>query len=294
MCGRYQFGLSSSNKSNQIKEKAQKLNLVYKQGEIFPTDKVLCIIPIESKIDLSVMKWGINSKSLLINARVETIQDRPTYNAIKDNRCAVICNGFYEWDKYKNKYYISMRDRDYKWYLFVYDTEKRMWFKEDNVRAAGFANYDGSLYMCDQYQKMWVFPIESMNTYLFPGMEWDDFYYYPSEDLYPGYAVEGVYEDDIVWECETGDIGLDNPYQKYISRLIIRLQMDEDSEFYIKIMYDSSGEWEDLFNLIADCKRSYNIPLRVTRCDHFRLKFGGVGNMKLYSIAKTIETGSEL
>lgn len=196
--------------------------------------------------------------------------------------------------KFGNKYYISMRDRSYNWYLFVYDTDKRLWHKEDNVKAAGFANYDGSLYMCDQYQKMWVFPIETMNTYLFPDMYWDDAYYYPSENIYPDYAVEGVYEDDIVWEAETGDIGFNNPYHKYISRLILRLEMDEDSEFYVKIMYDSSGEWEDLFNLIADCKRSYNVPLRVTRCDHFRLKLGGIGNMKLYSITKTIETGSEL
>ena len=107
MCGRFEFSLKDDKKGKQIKERAEKLNLVYKQGEVFPTDQVLCIIPVENKIDLSVMKWGVNNKSLQINARKESIEDKPSYKEIKDNRCAVICNGFYEWDKQKNKYLIS-------------------------------------------------------------------------------------------------------------------------------------------------------------------------------------------
>ena len=79
MCGRFHFGILPDKKGKQIKEKAQKLNLVYSEGEIFPTDDVLCIIPNESKIDLAVMKWGISSKSLLINARIENIDMRPPY-----------------------------------------------------------------------------------------------------------------------------------------------------------------------------------------------------------------------
>ena len=107
MCGRYEFSLKNDNKGRQIKERAEKMNLVYKEGEIFPSDNVLCIIPKESKIDLSVMKWGMNRQ---INARKETIEDRYTYDEIKNNRCAVICNGFYEWDKNKDKYYISFEE----------------------------------------------------------------------------------------------------------------------------------------------------------------------------------------
>ena len=86
MCGRFEFSLKDDKKGKQIKERAEKLNLVYKEGEIFPTDQVLCIIPVENKIDLSVMKWGINNKSLLINARMESINDRPSYKEIKNNR----------------------------------------------------------------------------------------------------------------------------------------------------------------------------------------------------------------
>lgn len=110
MCGRFHFGITDTSKGKQIKERTEKLNLVYAQGEIFPTDNVLCIIPKESKVDLAVMKWGIQSKSLLINARVESINDRPTYNSIKNNRCAIVCDGFYEWDKEKRKYLINFEE----------------------------------------------------------------------------------------------------------------------------------------------------------------------------------------
>jgi putative SOS response-associated peptidase YedK len=110
MCGRYDFGLSSSKKGKQIRERAEKMNLVFKEGEVFPNDDVLCMIPVGSKIDLSVKKWGIKNKSFQINARVESLDDRPSYASMKDKRCAVICNGFYEWDSDKNKYYVNTED----------------------------------------------------------------------------------------------------------------------------------------------------------------------------------------
>lgn len=125
MCGRFHFGILPNEKGKQIKQRAEKLNLVYKQGEIFPSDNVLCIIPNESKIDLSVMKWGISSKSLLINARVETIKDRPTYNSIMNNRCAVICNGFYEWDKEKNKYFITFEE-EYMYLACIFNEDNEL------------------------------------------------------------------------------------------------------------------------------------------------------------------------
>jgi len=125
MCGRFEFSLKDDKKGKQIKERAEKLNLVYKEGEIFPTDQVLCIIPVENKIDLSVMKWGINNRSLQINARKESIEDKPSYNEIKNNRCAVICNGFYEWNKQKDKFYISTDD-EYMYLACIFNSKKEL------------------------------------------------------------------------------------------------------------------------------------------------------------------------
>ena len=41
MCGRYEFKLSDSHKSETLKTQALKLGLQYKEGEIFPGDKVV-------------------------------------------------------------------------------------------------------------------------------------------------------------------------------------------------------------------------------------------------------------
>ena len=107
MCGRFHFGIVPK----QISERVKALNLVFKTGEIFPTDQVLCVIPSGSKVDLAVMSWGIKAKSLLINAKIETIDERYTFSKIKDNRCAIICDGFYEWDKDKSKYLINFETK---------------------------------------------------------------------------------------------------------------------------------------------------------------------------------------
>ncbi len=125
MCGRFEFSLKDDKKGKQIRERAEKLNLVYKEGEIFPADQVLCIIPVENKIDLSTMKWGINNRSLQINARKESLADKPSYNEIKNNRCAVICNGFYEWNKQKDKFYISFEE-EYMYLACIFNSKKEL------------------------------------------------------------------------------------------------------------------------------------------------------------------------
>jgi putative SOS response-associated peptidase YedK len=57
---------------------------------------------------LKMMKWGlvpywakdINIGFKLINARAETITEKPSFKtAFKKNRCLVLADGFYEWDK---------------------------------------------------------------------------------------------------------------------------------------------------------------------------------------------------
>lgn len=195
---------------------------------------------------------------------------------------------------YKNKYYVSMRDRDFVYHLFVYDTEKGIWHIEDNVGAVGFASYEGGIYMCDKNNKLWVFPSYTGDTALYPGMSWDELYYYPSDNLFPGYSTTTISEDLVEWFAESGDLGLESPYEKYVTKIIVRMQMEESSEITISIMYDSSGEWEQLFNRISDCKKSFSLPLKVKRCDHYRLRIEGKGMTKIYSIATELERGSEV
>ncbi len=108
MCGRYELSPFLKDKiGKQLQKKAEEKKLEYATGEVFPGSDCLVIVGKgKDRIDLEVKHWGIPLKSLLINARMESL-DRPLYRGMK--RCIVIANGFYEW-KEKRKYHISRED----------------------------------------------------------------------------------------------------------------------------------------------------------------------------------------
>jgi hypothetical protein len=144
-------------------------------------------------------------------------------------------------------------------------------------------------HIVDYYNQMFVVNNEVMSKAKFPGMEE---YLYPSEDLYPGDGIAGDIEGTFEWSFETGDIGTDDPYHKYLKRILLRIWLDTSTRMRIQIMYDSSDEWIELMDYYATRKRSYEIPVVVQRCDHCRLRFSGWGDFRMFSIAKQTEEGS--
>lgn len=52
-------------------------------------------------------------KKKLINARIETLQNKPSFqNLLNHNRCLIICNGYFEWKREHTSsqpYYIHRR-----------------------------------------------------------------------------------------------------------------------------------------------------------------------------------------
>ena len=163
-----------------------------------------------------------------------------------------------------NKYYVTMKDVTGKWNLFVYDTAKGMWHKEDDLHADSFCSCRNELYAISKGKII---------TMLGSG---DD------------------YEGDLEWMVQTGEIGISSPDMKYISRLTVRMAMDIGSEVRFYAQYDFSDAWEQLFTLRSDNLRSFSLPIRPKRCDHMKLRIEGEGMAKIYSITKTIEQGSEL
>ena len=164
-----------------------------------------------------------------------------------------------------NKYYISMQDMNEKYHLFVYDTLKGMWHKEDDTQVRDFCTCRGDLYYIDTDNKI--------KTVLGTGE--------PNET-------------NVKWMAETGIIGTDSPDKKYISKLDIRLSISLGTRVHIYIQYDSSGEWEHKFTMTGRKLGSFSVPIRPRRCDHLRLRIEGDGEAKIYSICKTIEQGSNI
>lgn len=95
MCGRFFIRLDDSEIARKIKESLKGTqSFEYATNEVFPSQKAIVLILKDDEIMADVKKWGISARSLLINARIETLQERITYKRILHHRCAIIANGF--------------------------------------------------------------------------------------------------------------------------------------------------------------------------------------------------------
>ena len=163
-----------------------------------------------------------------------------------------------------NKYYISMKDVSGFYNLFVYDMAKGLWHKEDDLKVDCFCSCRGELYAISDGKIFTMFGSGTKDT------------------------------TSVEWMVQSGEIGISSPDMKYISRITLRMAMDIGAEVGIFVQYDFSDEWECQCVLTSTNLRSFSIPIRPKRCDHMKLRIEGVGNVKIYSILKTIEQGSEL
>lgn len=165
-----------------------------------------------------------------------------------------------------DRYFVSMEDGEGGRHLFVYDTAKGLWHREAGFHALCLCSYGNELYAIDGDRDQLV-------TLLGSGTPM---------------------EDKVRWYAETGDMGLSDPDEKYISRLSVRLWLEPGTEVKISARYDHSGQWEQLCCLRGTSLRSVTVPIKPRRCDHLKLGFYGKGMAKIYAITKTIEQGSDV
>lgn len=169
--------------------------------------------------------------------------------------------------KYKNavagnigdRYYISMEDTAGKVHNFVYD--KGLWAKEDDLRVDFYAKNGQELYFIS------------------------------GNGLY---SVGGGTEKDFQWMVETGPLGYTRTNQKNLSRVNIRMSLENKSYASLFVQYDSAGEWESVWQLYGKGTRTFTIPMRPHRCDHLRLRLVGKGEAKIQSMTFSYTEGSDI
>jgi len=165
-----------------------------------------------------------------------------------------------------NKYYISMADSAGLYHLFVCDTAKGMWHKEDNTQVDAWCSHLNEMYYIDHYDG-------SIKTVF----------------------GSGAKETTIIkWMAETGILGTDSPDRKYITRLNVRMALDEGTRVYFYIQYDSMGDWEYIATMDGHNLRSFTVPIKPKRCDHMKLRIEGEGHAKIFSICKMVSEGSDV
>lgn len=106
--------------------------------------------------------------------------------------------------------------------------------------------------------------------------------------------LSGTKEGDVAWSCETGLIGYSTVEQKYISRFNIRMSLAQGAHMDVLVQYDSDGIWHNQGRIQGAGTRTFMLPVRPRRCDHFRIRLEGQGDVRIYSFAKIFEAGSDM
>ncbi len=123
MCGRY----GADEKVNTwIASRCQtSSDNILRVGDIRPGERTSAIIMGRSKPLVVPMTWGIQGKNgLIINARKETIWEKPSFrHLIQNRRCLLPASCFYEWDSEKHKATLSGKDDGTLFLAGVYQAE---------------------------------------------------------------------------------------------------------------------------------------------------------------------------
>jgi putative SOS response-associated peptidase YedK len=112
MCGRYYVDESLHSEILNICNAIERDSAWIKNGDVYPSMTVPIIRRVHEKNTCDLSKWGFDNRGkLLINARAETVTEKPTFKYCMTNgRCLIPCSGFYEWNKNKEQYSFWMDD----------------------------------------------------------------------------------------------------------------------------------------------------------------------------------------
>ncbi len=98
-------------------------------------------------------------------------------------------------------------------------------------------------------------------------------------------------EKDLEFLIESGDLYDTDTEKKYIQRLDICYDIAPGGRVFIEVS-KNYGPWEEVMRLGSTRKGLKDIPVFPGRCDHFRIRFRGVGEFILYALTITTEGGS--
>jgi len=104
MCGRY--AITSSPEAMRALFRYREEDRFPPRNNVAPTQPIPVVRRVQGEPRFGLMRWGLIPSwvkdrgvfSLLVNARGESVNDRPAFrHAMKRRRCLVPADGFYEW-----------------------------------------------------------------------------------------------------------------------------------------------------------------------------------------------------
>lgn len=105
MCGVFYVDDETMREIEKIAGKIDKN--VAAAGDIYPSRPALILRANHQEMVSAVLKWGYEAygkKTLIFNARSETVRERPMFRRdFEERRCLIPANKFYEWKKINTK-----------------------------------------------------------------------------------------------------------------------------------------------------------------------------------------------
>lgn len=166
------------------------------------------------------------------------------------------------------KYYISMETARGVHVYFVYDMSTGLWMREDaDIKIREFTTSESGQIYADTGSE--IYGIGTNENALF--------------------IHQLVGEEWVEWWAETGDLGLDYPDIKRISKIQLRAYVPHTSEIRVEISYD--GQPFDEIAVVRGTGDIYTrvIDIPVKACDTYRIRMSGHGDVRVYSMTTTFD-----
>ncbi len=134
MCGRFVSKAKKAEIEKEFKLKVDNKNFTEPRYNIAPTQQIAAIVQTENLREISSLKWGLvpswakddSIGSKLINARAETLSEKPSFReAFRSRRCIIPASGFYEWQKTakgaKQPFYFYFKEKEVFGFAGLYE-----------------------------------------------------------------------------------------------------------------------------------------------------------------------------
>lgn len=154
------------------------------------------------------------------------------------------------------QYYISMKDRSTgKWGLWVLDTLRGIWLREDGTHVRDFFNLGSALCFLDD-----------------------------AGGLMQMGQADGA-EGRMEWMAELAPFDWTTPERKQYTRLYLQAEMDAGAYIKVEIREDQTP-WRQVCIHHAEHKRNFAIPIAPNRCDQLQIRLSGKGRCLVRQVTR--------
>ncbi len=178
-----------------------------------------------------------------------------------------------------DKYYISLLDKNDNSHLFSYNSAKGIWSREDGLKVHSFCSYNSNLFCIGIVQG-------EKRLMLIDG-----------ENMYGNFTgtLAGFYpEESVEWVAESGLWGLSVPENKYYSGITMRIFGEKGSVLSVDFQKNCDGKWENQKTVKLSETGSFTLPFISPRCDTLKIRLRGKGRVKVFTVGRKMQLGSEL